>query len=80
MLPGRLILFLFFQAIIALITRSWESSEKYWLLTATLTNLVSLATFFGYIMPNLQKQLNTKWLSLQHCALPLIPDLGLILY
>ncbi|MFO7656730.1 MAG: hypothetical protein R6W78_06650 [Bacteroidales bacterium] len=31
-----------FQAVIALILNSWEKSEKYWLLSATLTNIVSL--------------------------------------
>ena len=42
MLSSRPVLFLSFQAIIALIARSWETSEKYWLLTATLTNMVSI--------------------------------------
>ena len=42
MLSSRPVLFLSFQAIIALIARSWETSEKYWLLTATLTNIVSI--------------------------------------
>ena len=31
-----------FQALIAWWSRSWETSSKYWLLTATLTNLVSI--------------------------------------
>lgn len=48
-----------------------------------------LATYFGYIMPRLQKQLNRKWivillpvffLSLQHCTLPFIPDVKFIIY
>jgi hypothetical protein len=42
MLLSRLLLFLVFQSIIALIISSWEASEKYWLLTATLTNIVSI--------------------------------------
>lgn len=48
-----------------------------------------LATYFGYIMPRLKERLETKWiavalpvvfLSLQHIALPFIPDLKFILY
>jgi hypothetical protein len=35
-----------FQALIALLVNSWEASEKYWLLTATLTNIVSIALLF----------------------------------
>ncbi len=42
MLGSRLILFLVFQTLIALSLNSWEASQKYWLLTATLTNLVSI--------------------------------------
>lgn len=42
LLPSRPILFLIFQAVIALILNSWEKSEKYWLLSATLTNIVSI--------------------------------------
>lgn len=42
MLGSRLILFLLFQVLIALFLNSWESSERYWLLCATLTNLVSI--------------------------------------
>jgi len=41
-LVSRLALFMVFQALIALIVNSWETSEKYWLLTATLTNIVSI--------------------------------------
>ena len=43
LLISRLLLFIFFQALIAIIVHSWETSEKYWLLTATLTNIVSIA-------------------------------------
>ncbi len=45
-LISRLALFIFFQALIALVINSWETSEKYWLLTATLTNFVSIALLF----------------------------------
>lgn len=41
-LPSRMILFLVFQAIIALIFQSWEDSQTYWLVSATLTNIVSV--------------------------------------
>jgi hypothetical protein len=43
LLGSRLVLFLVFQAMIALWISSWERSENYWLLTATLTNMVSIA-------------------------------------
>jgi hypothetical protein len=43
MLGSRLALFLLFQAVIALISGSWNLSERYWLLSATLTNIVSIA-------------------------------------
>ncbi len=46
LLGSRLILFLFFQLIIALITSSWHISEQYWLLLATLTNIVSIIILF----------------------------------
>jgi len=45
-LASRLALFLAFQALIALLFNSWKTSEKYWLLTATLTNIVSIALLF----------------------------------
>ncbi|MCF8247242.1 MAG: hypothetical protein K9J37_14805 [Saprospiraceae bacterium] len=45
-LVSRLVLFVVFQALIALMVNSWETSEKYWLLTATLTNIVSIALLF----------------------------------
>jgi len=179
LLGSRLFLFLLFQGMVALLVGSWSRSEGYWLLVATLTNLVSiailwflfrreglsyqglfrfsrstlkkdilvftglvlicgpvvfgpnyllskwfwgdpaipyemmfrpvekwlaivllfafpvtivfaeLATYFGYIMPGLLNRLRSKWLavvlpvlflSLQHLALPFIPDLKFILY
>jgi len=43
MLVSRFALFLIFQALIAFFLNSWEASERYWLLTATLTNIVSIA-------------------------------------
>lgn len=46
MLPSRLILFLFFQILIALFASSWVISEKYWILTATLTNIISIIFLF----------------------------------
>lgn len=48
-----------------------------------------LATYFGYIMPQLVSHLKTKWfaialpvifLSIQHCTLPFIPDFKFIIY
>ncbi|MDF1561133.1 MAG: hypothetical protein P1P83_13155 [Bacteroidales bacterium] len=46
LLVSRLVLFLLFQCLIALVPRSWTRSEGYWLLAATLTNLVSIALLF----------------------------------
>ena len=45
-LVSRLLLFLLFQGIIALVTGSWSTSEKYWLLSATFTNIVSIVMLF----------------------------------
>jgi len=42
LLGSRFLLFLIFQAVIAIILSSWSRSEGYWLLSATLTNLVSI--------------------------------------
>lgn len=42
LLFSRMTLFIFFQALISIILHSWEISEKYWLLSATLTNIVSI--------------------------------------
>jgi membrane protease YdiL (CAAX protease family) len=48
-----------------------------------------LATYFGYIMPRLKTSLKPRllsvlipalFLSLQHCTLPLVPELNFILY
>ena len=43
LLVSRMVLFLLFQSLIALVLGSWSRSEGYWLLTATLTNLVSIS-------------------------------------
>ncbi|MFO7668796.1 MAG: hypothetical protein R6W31_03975 [Bacteroidales bacterium] len=42
LLPSRLILFLVFQVIIALLAGSFVESQKYWLLSASATNIVSI--------------------------------------
>lgn len=42
LLGSRMVLFLFFQVLIAVLLGSWSRSEGYWLLTATLTNIVSI--------------------------------------
>jgi hypothetical protein len=43
LLFSRLFLFAFFQLLIALLLHSWIESTKYWLLSATLTNIVSIS-------------------------------------
>lgn len=45
-LVSRLFMFLMFQSVIALTLSSWEASQKYWLLTATLTNIVTIILLF----------------------------------
>lgn len=42
LLGSRLVLFLLFQSVVALLLNSWEASQKYWLLTASLTNGLSI--------------------------------------
>jgi hypothetical protein len=42
LLGSRLVLFLLFQVLLALLSGSWKLSERYWLLSATLTNIVSI--------------------------------------
>ena len=59
MLFSRLLLFVFFQAGIALVLHSWAQSQKYWLLTATLTNVVSIV-----LLVALLKREGVKYLSL----------------
>ncbi len=46
LLASRLFLFLLFQCLTALVLSSWMRSEGYWLLTATLTNLISIVLLF----------------------------------
>jgi hypothetical protein len=46
LLGSRVTLFLLFQSVIAMVLHSWTRSEGYWLLAATLTNLVSIALLF----------------------------------
>ncbi len=48
LLGSRLTLFLLFQGLIALVLRSWMRSEGYWLLAATITNLVSIGLLFYF--------------------------------
>lgn len=59
MLFSRLLLFTFFQGLLALLLHSWIESVKYWILTATLTNLVSIL-----LLTLLLRKENTKYLSL----------------
>ncbi|MBK7427933.1 MAG: hypothetical protein IPI60_13355 [Saprospiraceae bacterium] len=42
LLFSRLLLFAFFQGLIALILFSWFESQKYWILVATITNICSI--------------------------------------
>lgn len=42
LLPSRLILFLLFQLMIALLLGSFEESERYWISSATITNMVGI--------------------------------------
>ena len=46
LLGSRFFMFLIFQSMIAVLADSWSISEKYWLLTATLTNLVSILILY----------------------------------
>ncbi|HEY9114501.1 MAG TPA: hypothetical protein VIN10_07350 [Bacteroidales bacterium] len=46
LLFSRLAFFLIFQILIALFFNSWDKSEKYWLLSATLTNIVSITLLY----------------------------------
>lgn len=42
LLCSRIILFAFFQTLIAVILTSWNESERYWMVVATLGNIVSI--------------------------------------
>ena len=49
LLVSRMLLFLLFQSLIALVLSSWTRSEGYWLLTATLTNVVSIVLLWSLL-------------------------------
>ena len=59
LLFSRLFLFAFFQIIIAFLLHSWIESEKYWMLTATFTNIISIV-----ILIRLYKSEDSKYLSI----------------
>lgn len=59
LLFSRLLLFAIFQAVIAVICNSWRESEKYWMLTATLGNFVSI-----YLLVFLFKEEGKNYLNI----------------
>lgn len=59
LLFSRPFLFVFFQILIAVFFTSWENSLKYWALTATLTNIVSIVFLIA-----LFKQENISYFSI----------------
>lgn len=59
LLVSRLLVFAFFQASIAVAFRSWTESEKYWMVTATLTNVVSI-----YLLITLLKNEEGNYLNI----------------
>lgn len=59
LLFSRLLLFAFFQGLIAWLIHSWNESEKYWILIATLTNIISII-----LLNILLRKERTKYLSL----------------
>jgi hypothetical protein len=59
LLGSRLILFLLFQSFVALLLNSWEASQHYWLLTASLTNVVSIIFLYA-----LFKRENLRFINL----------------
>lgn len=67
LLPSRLILFLIFQLFIALFLSSFEQSAKYWILSATLTNVLSIIALIyvfklnGHRFPDLFSFDKTSW-------------------
>jgi hypothetical protein len=61
LLFSRLLLFALFQALLALALKSWNDSEKYWMLVATLGNVVSILWLYF-----LFKQEGGKYLPLFH--------------
>jgi hypothetical protein len=59
LLSSRTILFAAFQGLIALAFLSWSEAEKYWILTVTLTNIVSIV-----VLKVLLQREGIKFLSL----------------
>jgi membrane protease YdiL (CAAX protease family) len=59
LLFSRLFLFLFFQILIALFLNSWDSSAKYWILSATFTNVISIIIVYFCL-----RQENTTFFSI----------------
>jgi len=75
----------------ALLFRPFPNALAFVLLVAfpVTIALAELPTYFGYIMPGLEKKLGKKWLavglpvfflSIQHCCLPLVFESRFILY
>ncbi len=58
LLLSRMLLFLLFQVVVAIILKSWSRSEGYWLLTATLTNIVSIALLMYLFRKEKQRYLD----------------------
>ncbi len=49
LLPGRLVLFAAFQAVLAIVTGSWGAGAGLWPIAATLANLVTIGLLIGLI-------------------------------
>lgn len=78
-LVSRLSFFLVFQALVALIVNSWETSEKYWLLTATLTNIISIALLIFLFKSDGDKYFNIFTFSRKRIKKDIIIFFGLAL-
>jgi hypothetical protein len=67
LLFSRLVLFLFFQILIALFLRSWSGSAKYWILSACSTNVISIFLLYFFLRQesstffSVFKFQNAKW-------------------
>lgn len=79
MLASRLILFLFFQTLIALIASSWDTSEKQWILTATLTNIVSIILLYLLFRKDGQRYLDIFRFSRSEFKKDILVFIGLAL-
>ncbi|TFH39783.1 MAG: hypothetical protein E4G95_00135 [Bacteroidia bacterium] len=79
MLVSRLALFMGFQALIALLANSWETSEKYWMLTATLTNIISITLLFILFNRDVYKYFNIFSFNRTSIKKDIIIFLGLVL-